>query len=541
MTGSQKESTLKGIGMEYSAIKRQIEGEPTYKELQNARKYLESRHTGKKVTVDGKEATLTGKMSFGKSQVRFNDGSTKFVSGENITSDKITDKEVRDYIKDEAIKKLEGKERLFSIDKKDTKKELNKPEGPKEQPLPKQEAKPMPEDKAPTEKFKKEVPPIKKKTTSEKVNTAKNITQVKSALKSVKNKIDNILTDVEGRATTAQELRSGLNTKDIAALKLAWNRNQKFQEGDLETMRNSNYFELVNRVVEDVQIKYPEMSDDQAYEFALNLPTKLEEKGIKPEELKQLIKRQKTLSGYLETLKNKQEQITGEEEIKRGSELYQEWTNVLESQENLNKLITTQQRIEAAQRPVEEGAGGPKLSKVAQRVLDKLVDVKDSDVTYNPMNIVEDAAKAAEFVDQNPEIGLKIAKGLELPPPDITETAISIAMAEKARQDGNYLLYSRLIVSRSLRQTRRGQEIVAERGRQDENSSEFFIKKLLEERARLVTKDKKWVFEKGRIKESKIQDVIAKEVKKVKTDIDKKVLKKLESAQKLIDSLTCKI
>jgi hypothetical protein len=153
------------------------------------------------------------------------------------------------------------------------------------------------------------------------------------------------------------------------------------------------------------------------------------------------------------------------------------------------------------------------------------------------MNIVEDAAKASEFVVQQPEIALRIAKGLELPPPDITETAISIAMAEKARQDGDYLLYTRLILSRTFRQTRRGQEIVAERGRTDENSSEFFIKKLLDERARVVTRGKKWLFD----KETGIQSVIKKEVKEIKNTIDKRVMKKLQSAQKLIDSLTCKI
>lgn len=199
--------------------------------------------------------------------------------------------------------------------------------------------------------------------------------------------------------------------------------------------------------------------------------------------------------------------------------------------------ITQKERVAAAKAPIEETTGKPKLSRVAERVLDKLVDVKHSDVTYQPLNIVQDAAKASEFVAQNPELAEKIAKGLELPPPDITETAISIAMAEKARQDNDFKLYSDLIVSRTFRQTRRGQEIVVERGRMDENSSEFFIRKLLDERARIVAKGKRWLF----AKEAKIQEVIKKEVTQLKQAVDKKVIRKLESAQKLIDSLTCKI
>lgn len=420
---------------------------------------------------------------------------------------------------------------------KATGKELKKPEGPKEKQLPKQETKPMPEGKAPTEKPSKVVPPLKKKTTSEKVKTAKNITEVKSALKSVRKKISDLADEAEALTEVAKEKRAGLNTIDIAKLKRIYNRSQRFQEGDIETIRDSKWQPLIDRVIEDVQIKRPDLSEEEAFDYAMALPTKAEETSIKSEELKKLLDRQKILNGYLDKLEAKAKELTGKEKIERGDEVYEEWKDVIDAQEKLNKIITVKERVEAAQKPIEETKGETKLSKVAQRVFDKLVNVQESDITYKPMSIVEDAAKATEFVEQNPEMAQRIAKGLELPPPDITETAISIAAAQKALDNNDYLLYTRLILSRTFRQTRRGQEIVAERGRMDENSSEFFIRKLLEERAKLVSKGKKWIFE----KEVSVQKVIAKEVKQLKNTIDGKVLKKLESAQKLIDSLTCKI
>lgn len=374
-----------------------------------------------------------------------------------------------------------------------------------------------------------------KKTTSEKVNTAKNITQVKSALKSVKKRINDLEDEVNAKIEVAKEMRYGLNTKDIAKLKLVYSNTRKFQEGDIETIRDSKYQELVDKVIEDIQIARPDLSEEEAFDYAMNLPTKAEESFTAPE-MNDLLKRKRILDGYLVKLEDKALELANKEKIESSDAVYKEWKNALNAQEQLNKKITVAERIAGIQKPIEETTAEPKLSKVAERVFDKLLDVQKSDISYQPMSIVQDAAKATEFVEQEPDVALKIAKGLELPPPDITETAISIAMAEKARQDGNYLLYTRLILSRSMRQTRRGQEIVAEKARQDENSSEFFIKKLLDERANIVASGKKWLFE----KEVTFKKVVDREVKKVKNTIDSAVLRKLESAQKLIDSLTCK-
>ena len=66
--------------------------------------------------------------------------------------------------------------------------------------------------------------------------------------------------------------------------------------------------------------------------------------------------------------------------------------------------------------------------------------------------------------------------------PDITSTAVNIAMSEKALADGDMRLYGRLVRNRSLEQTRRGQEIVSERGSVTDNSTARYVKELVASR-----------------------------------------------------------
>lgn len=97
----------KAEGFELSAIKRGLDGTPTEKELQNAQTYLDSAHAGKSVSVDGKSATVTGKPSFGRIQVRFEDGTTKFVNREQIQSENATNAQMLEHIRKNAEQKLE--------------------------------------------------------------------------------------------------------------------------------------------------------------------------------------------------------------------------------------------------------------------------------------------------------------------------------------------------------------------------------------------------------------------------------------------------
>ena len=71
---------------------------------------------------------------------------------------------------------------------------------------------------------------------------------------------------------------------------------------------------------------------------------------------------------------------------------------------------------------------------------------------------------------------------------DVTSTAVNIAMAEKALADGNTALFARLTKTRSLEQTRRGQEIVSERGSVSDNSTSKYVKELVASRLETLGK-----------------------------------------------------
>lgn len=118
--GSAKERKLKGLGMEYSAIKRALDGNPTQIEESNARKYLDSNHAGKEVLAEGSKGTLTGKTSFGRHEVSFTDGTTKYVEGSRIKSTKATRGDILKYLKKQAEAKISSREEIFSLDKEST-------------------------------------------------------------------------------------------------------------------------------------------------------------------------------------------------------------------------------------------------------------------------------------------------------------------------------------------------------------------------------------------------------------------------------------
>ena len=117
---------------------------------------------------------------------------------------------------------------------------------------------------------------------------------------------------------------------------------------------------------------------------------------------------------------------------------------------------------------------------------------------------------------------MRVAFGLESPP--------------------KFRLQSQLEASRSLRQTRRGQEIVSERGRFDDDSPYSYIKDLLDRRLKDLG-----VTVKSQIKEAIGQETSTK--RKGVEKIDKKAEElakhiktqraKIKLAQDIIDSLRC--
>jgi len=198
---------------------------------------------------------------------------------------------------------------------------------------------------------------------------------------------------------------------------------------------------------------------------------------------------------------------------------------------------TTQNQVE--KKPVKT-KGEVKKSKAFSRVQERLGEAADMDVSYNKLNLAEDTAKALEFIEKNPKEAKRIALGMQGAPEGVTETAISIALAEKAAENKDYALQAQLERSRSLRQTRRGQEIVSERGRFNENSPHFFMQQVLAARIENAGKTRFKFLSKN--KSERVATGAEAKMKEGTEAIKQTVKKKLSAAdlaQNVIDQLTC--
>lgn len=197
-----------------------------------------------------------------------------------------------------------------------------------------------------------------------------------------------------------------------------------------------------------------------------------------------------------------------------------------------------------AQNPV--GTGKLRESEAYKKVRDQLEESTRQDVNYNRLNLAKDAENAMELVSKDYQKALRVAKGLEAAPEGQTETAISIALADKAGRDGNFKLQSNLESSRSLRQTRRGQEIVSERGRFNDNSPHRYIADIIDRRMRAKGNSLK------NIDFADIKSIVSGAKKRTIAAIDaqteklQKVLKQerakqaiITDVQSFIDGITC--
>lgn len=182
--------------------------------------------------------------------------------------------------------------------------------------------------------------------------------------------------------------------------------------------------------------------------------------------------------------------------------------------------------------------GEQRISKAYSRVKDRLAEQYQNDVTYTSIKIHDETAKAMEVIKQNPEYAKKVALGLELPPIDVTDTAIAIAVAEKAREDKDYQTQADAEKERSLRQTRRGQEIVMERGRVDENSPAYFIKQVLDRRKELIAQNFKPFMRTPKPFMKVLDDTIETKVRKnkrIKSDLELKI----EDLDSFLNAIAC--
>lgn len=111
---------------------------------------------------------------------------------------------------------------------------------------------------------------------------------------------------------------------------------------------------------------------------------------------------------------------------------------------------------------ITEGKKG--VSKVFQREAMKHADriVDELGVSYNKINLEEQAIKAAEWVQNNLEEARKVVDGAAAPE-GIIDTAIFIAYENEMLRIGNNAEYQRALKIHSQVQTQRGQAIAAER------------------------------------------------------------------------------
>lgn len=182
--------------------------------------------------------------------------------------------------------------------------------------------------------------------------------------------------------------------------------------------------------------------------------------------------------------------------------------------------------------------GGEK-SRVYERLKAEYPEELKGDLTYEKINLKEQAERAVEMIEKDKQQAFRVAMGAEVSK-DVTSTAVNIAMAERALKEGNAELFTRLVKNRSLEQTRRGQEIVSEKGSVTDNSVQRFVKELVA--VRLEGLGKRYL---GDVRIAKMTnkqkgvEILDKEVKKAQGKMKSKELD-LAAAQKLIDSLACK-
>ena len=187
-------------------------------------------------------------------------------------------------------------------------------------------------------------------------------------------------------------------------------------------------------------------------------------------------------------------------------------------------------------------------SRVYERMKEEHPDMLEGDLLVETKRLKEDLSRSMELLEKDPEKAYRIAEGVETSP-DILSTSMNIVMAEKALRDGNHALYADLTRSRSLAQTRRGQEIVAERGSVSDNSTSRYVKLLLA--SRLDALGKLHLGEvvnnvKAGIRRQPLTSTKSKAMQKLDAETAKaeKKLKDrdmgMEEAQALIDKLACK-
>lgn len=192
-----------------------------------------------------------------------------------------------------------------------------------------------------------------------------------------------------------------------------------------------------------------------------------------------------------------------------------------------------------APKPIEVKTDTQLNSKVFERMKAENPSL-EGELGYDPIKLKADAEKAVELIAKDKQKAYDIAMGKETST-EMTSTGVNIALAEKALQEGNYDLYAKLIKNRSLEQTRRGQEISAERGSVTDNSTARYIKDLIASRLEKLGKSYLGNLKdtlRKRTGKTKATQVIDAEVAKLDKVIRNKKLT-AKDALRLLDELAC--
>lgn len=177
------------------------------------------------------------------------------------------------------------------------------------------------------------------------------------------------------------------------------------------------------------------------------------------------------------------------------------------------------------------------ISRVFERLQAENPEQLPGEIEYTQMNLKKDAQKAVDLLTINKQKAYRVAMGEESSP-DVTSTSVNIAMAERALEEGNNDLYAKLITKRSLDQTRRGQEIVAEKGSVTNNSTARYVKELVAARFEKVGKMLSDISMIGKSTKEKVQKTIDSKVGQLEIKIKKKKLD-VKTALQLLESMRC--
>lgn len=210
------------------------------------------------------------------------------------------------------------------------------------------------------------------------------------------------------------------------------------------------------------------------------------------------------------------------------------------------KVVKEVVKPQPANKPV--GTGEQKPSKFAKRLQEEFLasdpnryEFDDKTASYNVLNLKDDAQKAADFIESNPEDAVAVSLGIKNAPQGQTTTSIAIATALKAEAEGNYSLFAEITNSNSLRLTRAGQEIVSVRGRFNNDSATNYIRRAIDAKMKALSSSLITDAEAGGRKlgyKERVINKVDKETERLKKRLSKDQVK-IRDAQAIIDAMRC--